>query len=906
MVLDRGLRAVRKIGTQASLAMLATGMIPLLALLATVGLLHRVYVQDTAYAKAHMRAGELAQHIGGVLQETRRSVTTLARNPTLSSLTANPAEQQAELKRLVALSDTIEHAVVQDLSGRVLASTLGADTNEILDRNGFARALQSEVPMVTPLPRRRAGRQSLLVQAPIRNGSGTPILVVSALVPFDRIQSIVQNARVGMSGRFLLLSRDGVILADAGLHLFSAEFNDFYQMGASTWYPQGYIEGSQGQIYLSTMREIQVNRMSPSPATHWKLVSLQPREEIVALVEDFQQMLLYAMVLGLVLTIGIGHILSRSIARPIVAAEIAARRASAGNYTVAMPVEGPQELQGLAKSFNTMMDEILRQRRALEETVRERTGNLVQSQQTLAETMALLRASFEATEQALLILDADGIVLAANQRITQMFALSEEPLDGQNADKLWELLESRFADAGDVEGRWNFFMKHVAAVGNEEWQLAHPQHRVLSTYTAPVHDDQRRIVGRLWSFMDITEKRHMEHGLQQAQKMEAVGHLAGGVAHDFNNLLTTILGNLDLASVEYEMEDGLSETLCEVRRAGERGARLVRQLLGFSRRGMLQMESCNINAIIMEIVSLLERTIDPRIVIQTSLHEELWSVVADTGQMHQVIMNMCINACDAMSNGGQLMISSSNQRVQETTVEGWQDIHAGEHVCIEIRDNGTGMPQSVKERIFEPFFTTKRPGKGTGLGLAMSFGIIKQHRGSIICETEPGEGTCFRILLPRQVSYAPDHTEVVPPDAVGGTETILVIDDEPPVRLIAESILKRKGYRLISSSGGRKGVEICSDLSISIDLVLLDYTMPEISGRDAFKAIRAVRPDLPVVFCSGYPLDMDAIENEVGARPEGFIQKPYHREELAASVRNVLDRRCPEDSDGLSSERLTA
>lgn len=896
---------VRRIGTQAYLAMLASGMVPLLALLGTVGLLHRIYVQDTAYAQAQLRAGELAQQLSGILQETRQTALAFARNPGLASSAASPRERQVEIEKMASLSDSIEHAVLLDGSGRVLASTMGSESPAILVRDAFARALSGNLVILPPAEQRSKARMHMLIKAPVRNESGTPIRVLCLLVPFDRIQATVLNARVGMGGRFVLASEDGSILADSGLHLLTANFLDYYQTENNEWHIQGLVKGRDGKRFLGTMREIPIAREQAWQPASWRLISLQPQEEIIALVQDFQQMLLYAMVLGLVLTIALGHWLARGIARPVIAADVAARRAASGNYQVAVPVEGPRELQGLATSFNAMMEEVKNQQCALESTVRERTETLVQSQQTLAETMALLRASFEATEQALLILDAEGVVLSANQRVIQMFALSEEPLDGQNAEQIWDLLENRFADAGDVEGRWHFFMRHVAAVGSEEWQLAEPNHRVLAVYTAPVHDEQHRIVGRLWSFMDITEKRHMEHGLQQAQKMEAVGHLAGGVAHDFNNLLTTILGNLDLAAVEYDLEEGLGETLSEVRRAGERGARLVKQLLGFSRRGMLQMESCNIGSIVMEIVSLLERTIDPRIVIQMSLRDDLWSVVADTGQMHQVIMNMCINACDAMPDGGQLMISTGNHRVEETTVEGWQDIHAGEHVCIEIRDNGTGMPQQVQERIFEPFFTTKQPGKGTGLGLAMSFGIIKQHRGSILCESAPGEGTCFHVLLPRQVSYVPDHTEVVPPDAVGGTETILVIDDEPPVRLIAESILKRKGYRLISSSGGRKGVEICSDPSISIDLVLLDYTMPEISGRDAFKAIRAVRPDLPVVFCSGYPLDMDAIEREVGSRPDGFVQKPYHRETLAASMRKVLDRMCNENADELP-ERLMA
>ena len=896
---------VRRIGTQASLAMLATGMIPLLALLGTVGLLHRLYVQDTAYAQAHLRAGELAQQLSGILQETRQTALAFARNPTLASSVASPRERQTEIEKMASLSDAIEHAVLLDEAGRVLASTLGSESHAMVVRDAFARALGGQLVMLPPAEEQNKTRMRMQINAPVRNENGTPFRVLSLLVPFNRIQATVLNARVGMRGRFVLTTEDGAILADSGLHLLSANFFDFYETEENEWHIQGRVKGSDGKHFFGTIHEIPLVREQAWQPTSLRLISLQPREEIVAMVQDFQQMLLYAMVLGLVLTIALGHWLARGIARPVIAADVAARRVAAGNDQVAVPVEGPRELQGLATSFNAMMAEVKRQQQALASTVRERTEHLVQSQQSLAETMALLRASFEATEQALLILDAEGVVLAANHRVTELFALSEEPLDGQNAEQLWDLLETRFADAGDVEGRWSFFMRHVAAMGSEEWQLAEPQHRVLAVYTSPVYDDERRIVGRLWSFMDITEKRHMEHGLQQAQKMEAVGHLAGGVAHDFNNLLTTILGSLDLATVEYEMEEGLGETLSEVRRAGERGARLVKQLLGFSRRGMLQMESCNINSIVMEIVSLLERTIDPRIVIQTSLNDELWSVVADTGQMHQVIMNMCINACDAMPDGGQLMICTGNHRIEETTIEGWQDIHAGEHVCVEIRDNGCGMPAEVQERIFEPFFTTKRPGKGTGLGLAMSFGIIKQHRGSILCESAPGEGTRFRVLLPRQVSYVPDHTEVVPPDAVGGTETILVIDDEPPVRLIAESILKRKGYRLISSSGGRKGVEICSDLSISIDLVLLDYTMPEISGRDAFKAIRAVRPDLPVVFCSGYPLDMDAIEMEVGSRPDGFVQKPYHREALAASVRKVLDRMCNDGLDGLQ-ERLMA
>ena len=432
---------------------------------------------------------------------------------------------------------------------------------------------------------------------------------------------------------------------------------------------------------------------------------------------------------------------------------------------------------------------------------------------------------------------------------------------------------------------------HGKRLETEEQSLIGGQQRTVRVVKTPVRDDSGRPVGVLGIFWDVTEQRSLEAQLRQAQKMEAVGQLAGGVAHDFNNLLTAILGNLSLLTGAAPLEAPARELVQAAESAALRAANLTGQLLGFSRRTLLRPEPTNVNHTINEVVAMLRRTIDPRIILETHAASDLWPVLADTGQMNQVVMNLCLNARDAMPEGGRLLLQTENVVLGAEQARLWLEARSGEFVCLRVRDTGAGMTAAVRARIFEPFFTTKGPGKGTGLGLAMVFGIVKQHGGWIECDSEPDKGTCFTLHLPRHVAAGlPAAEDNSRNDGAGrGTETILFVDDEAMLRNLGRTILQRHGYKVLLASDGMQAVEVFGRERASIDLVVLDLTMPRLSGRDAFRQIRVLDPEVCVLFASGFsPEQLTAEEHEQIA---GFVAKPYRPRELTALVREALDRK---------------
>ena len=398
-------------------------------------------------------------------------------------------------------------------------------------------------------------------------------------------------------------------------------------------------------------------------------------------------------------------------------------------------------------------------------------------------------------------------------------------------------------------------------------------------------------------FRDTTEQHRLQEGLQQAQKMEAVGRLAGGVAHDFNNLLTGIIGNLSLAELGGGADEGetTDELIATAKRAGERAADLVKQLLGFSRRTHLQFRIADCNEVIHDVEGLIRRTLDPRIRIEIDTEKDLWGTKVDPNQIEQVVMNMCVNAKDAMVPSGKISITSRNVVLERKNLSENLSAEPGDYVAITVADDGEGMPPEVLKMIYEPFFTTKEQGKGTGLGLATSYGIIRQHGGWIDCSSTVGEGTVFTIYLPKAAdAVVVPRAERAKPDedTQRGSETILLVDDEKVVRTVAQSVLKHHGYKTLCAEDGLVAMDYFKRGEDEIDLVLLDLTMPNLSGADTFKRIRAEFGEVPVIVCSGYAVNLDEFEAENGARPNGFVQKPYNIADLALHVRETLNQAC--------------
>jgi PAS domain S-box-containing protein len=507
-----------------------------------------------------------------------------------------------------------------------------------------------------------------------------------------------------------------------------------------------------------------------------------------------------------------------------------------------------------------------------------------QAEEALSASEARYQALVENLTQSVFLKDAEFRFVAVNQPFCRGLGLAEAEILGKTDFEIYPppLAAKYRADDAAV-------LTRGVRLEQEEQNVIAGQMRTIHVIKTPFRDAHGRIVGVLGSFWDVTEQRRVEAQLRQAQKMEALGQLAGGVAHDFNNLLTAILGNLSLVLAEVPAEAPTGGLLREAERAASRAAALTQQLLSFTRQAVLRLESINLGVSMHEVAGLLRRTIDPRIGVEVRSEPGLWLVQADAAQVTQVLMNLCLNARDAMPEGGRLLLEAENAVMEEVGPAPPGEARPGTFVRLRVSDTGNGIPPDIRARIFEPFFTTKDVGKGTGLGLAIVYGIVKQHHGWVECHSKVGQGTTFTIYLPRddkpQGASAAESRPVV---ASGGGETILLIDDEALVRNLGRVILERHGYRVLLAEDGLQAIEIYQREQGRIDLVILDLLMPRLSGRDTFHQLRAINPNVRTLFSSGYSSEQASLSTEAGIH--GFVTKPYYPRDLVESVRAILDQ----------------
>jgi PAS domain S-box-containing protein len=502
------------------------------------------------------------------------------------------------------------------------------------------------------------------------------------------------------------------------------------------------------------------------------------------------------------------------------------------------------------------------------------------SEAAVRESEARYRTLFEESRDAIYVSNPDGTFLAVNPAGLRLFGVdTAEELLGRNARDFYLEPEAREAWLRRMrsEGYVHDYQIEVRSVRGE-------RRTVLETSTAEV-DERGEMVSIRGFLRDVTEQRRLGEQLQQAQKLEAVGRLAGGVAHDFNNLLTVISGYTELVLDRVGKADPLRAELEEIHQAGQRAADLTRQLLALGRRQVLSPEALDLNRVVAEIEKLLRRVIGEDVELVTRLQEGLWTVRADPGQLAQVILNLAVNARDAMPRGGELHLSTANVDLDDTYARRYFGVAPGAYAVLEVRDNGVGMDDSVLAHIFEPFFTTKEPGKGTGLGLATVYGIVQQSGGHVTVDSAPGRGASFRIYLPRSVDSTLRPPRVPAEAAPRGREAILLAEDEPAVRAFLSRFLRLQGYSVIEAGDGEEAMRLVESDSAP-DLLLTDLVMPRMGGSELAERLTARFPGLKVLFISGHAQDLRRLEGQPNAL---FLQKPFATDLLARRIRTLLE-----------------
>jgi PAS domain S-box-containing protein len=529
-----------------------------------------------------------------------------------------------------------------------------------------------------------------------------------------------------------------------------------------------------------------------------------------------------------------------------------------------------------------LKDKLERLRPAIERELRDVAVRQARrkAERALRASEIRLRRLADAGVIGITVADDAGGIFEANDAFLTMVGYSRSDLNGGNLDwnKLtppeWREVNSSINEELHAQGFARPFEKEY---------LRKDGSRVPVLVAVARLDESQAISLTL----DLSERRRLEAQFRQAQKMEAVGRLAGGVAHDFNNILSVILSYSEMVVGELKPEEPMRAEIVEIKNAALRATDLTRQLLAFSRQQVLEPKVLNLNESVSGIEKMLGRLLGADVELSMLLATGLWNVKADPGQIEQTLMNLAVNARDAMPMGGKLTIETANVELDDDYVRLHHGVTAGPYVMVAVSDTGIGMDGETLARIFEPFFTTKEKGKGTGLGLATVFGIVKQSGGHIWVYSEPGQGTTFKVYFPRVSGPVAVRASQQPSVAGRGTETILLVDDDEHVRAVAKNILRRHGYVVLEASSGGDAFLVCEQHGATIHLLITDVIMPRMSGRQLAERLLKVRPDMKVLFMSGYTDDA-VLQHGVLDSGVAYLQKPLTPTSLTRKVREVL------------------
>jgi two-component system cell cycle sensor histidine kinase/response regulator CckA len=538
-------------------------------------------------------------------------------------------------------------------------------------------------------------------------------------------------------------------------------------------------------------------------------------------------------------------------------------------YATAMPIKS---LRGTVEQTIVMLQDV------------SRLEVLRKSQEALIESEARYRNLFNSITDAVIVTDPQRRIIDANPAFTDQFGFSLEEMRGRPTLDLY-VDPAEFGAFGDVLSR---LQPDHTVIRTLRFRRKSGEEFLGESAAFQLKDRGGAIKGYVGLIRDVSERGRLEERLRQSQKMEAIGRLAGGVAHDFNNLLTVIMGHSGLLMAGLRDQPALQTRVDQISRAGDRATSLTRQLLAFSRKQILAPSVLDLNVIARDMEAMLKRLIGEDVRLETITRPDLGRVMADRGQIEQVIMNLAVNARDAMPGGGKLTIETDNVALEEDYTLNRPGARPGEYVMLSVSDTGVGMDAETKAHLFEPFFTTKGRGKGTGLGLATVYGIVKQSNGYIWVYSEPGKGTTFKIHLPRVWDQCEEPESAAKPAAeLAGTETVLVVEDEEAVRNLVRSILESTGRKVLDAAEGAEAIRIAREHQGPIHLLLTDVIMPGLSGREVAEKVSSLRPETAILYMSGYT-DEEIARHGVVEAGIALLEKPFTPDRLKEKVAEIL------------------
>ncbi|MEI6215372.1 MAG: cache domain-containing protein [Desulfuromonadales bacterium] len=857
--------------TKLFIAFAAMAVIPLLLLNFMTFRTTEQALLKTVFERNGSLAKNIAEDIDQMFAEKIRLLQIAAQNTDIRSMSA--ARLVPALSPLTASHHELLMAIVLAPNGDLLARSDGKKvTANYNDREYFRTAISTGKTTISDVLRSKTtGKLDIGIAEPIKNPDQTLRGMLVIGVSLHKIIDNIAKTRIGTTGYAYVVNKKGKVLMhpDQSLVDTSADFSGLAPVKAAVSGQSGSMEYEfNGQKILASYDYV--------PTTGWGLIVQQPLDEAMTASTSLKNTNIMIMAATMLVAILIVFVISGVLFKPILQLTVAVGKAAEGDLTTQTSIQSSDEIGALAAAFNDLMSQLSR------EEVARHTAE--QASRASAEMFSLFMRHSPVYVFIKEVNSAGSRMLQASENFQDMVGIRGSDMIGK---LMTELFPPEFAAKITAVDRDVIAQGTVLKIDEEL------KGRSYSTIKFPLVQGERTLLAGFT--IDVTERKqaeaaslNLEKQLLHAQKLESLGVLAGGIAHDFNNLLMAIMGNADLALMRLNPESPAVDNLKRIEDAAARAADLAKQMLAYSGKGKFVVECLDMSRLVEEMVHMLQVSISKKAVLRFNLSRSLPSVEADATQMRQIIMNLVINASEAIGDrSGYISVTTGCMECDRSYLKDvWLDenLPGGRYVYLEISDSGCGMSKDTLSKLFDPFFTTKFTGRG--LGMAAVLGIVRGHKGAIKVYSEENKGTSFKILLPASGCPAEQLIGESHSDDWQGFGTVLLVDDEETVRSIGSEMLKELGFTVVTADDGREGVEAFKR-NPDISFVILDLTMPHTDGEQCFRELRQIKPDIKVIMSSGYN-EQEVTQKFVGKGLAGFIQKPYKLSVLKEAMRNII------------------